>query len=401
MILDAITSIFPSWLTGWVANGVLGWSFWGLVAYVLVMTHITIASVTIYLHRHQAHRSLDLHLIPAHFFRFWLWITTGMVTKEWAAIHRKHHAKCETEIDPHSPQVLGIHTVLWRGADLYKLEVNNQETMQKYGHGTPDDWMEHKVYSKYRWQGVAIMMIVNLILFGAIGGFIWAIQMMWIPFTAAGIINGIGHFWGYRNYDCEDASRNIIPLGLIIGGEELHNNHHTFATSAKLSSRWYELDIGWVYICLLQSVGLAQVKKTIPKVRVNKTQPINEDLVRAVIKHRYEIMAQYSKTLQLAFKEEVKTMRILAKEFADNHHWLCKDENKLSISQRNRVESLMLTNERIRHLIEMRRELTQIWARSTSTREQLLEQLSTWFSKAEDSNYNLLQLFSQRLKTFS
>jgi stearoyl-CoA desaturase (delta-9 desaturase) len=245
------------------------------------------------------------------------------------------------------------------------------------------------------------MMIVNLILFGAIGGFIWAIQMMWIPFTAAGIINGIGHFWGYRNYDCEDASRNIIPLGLIIGGEELHNNHHTFATSAKLSSRWYELDIGWVYICLLQSVGLAQVKKTIPKVRVNKTQPINEDLVRAVIKHRYEIMAQYSKTLQLAFKEEVKSMRILAKEFADNHHWLCKDENKLSISQRNRLESLMLTNERIRHLIEMRRELTQIWARSTSTREQLLEQLSTWFSKAEDSNHNLLQLFSQRLKTFA
>lgn len=401
MILDAITSIFPYWFTNWVAHGVLGWSFWGLVAYVLIMTHITIASVTIYLHRHQAHRSLDLHPIPSHFFRFWLWITTGMVTKEWAAIHRKHHAKCETEIDPHSPQILGIHTVLWRGADLYKLEVNNQETMQKYGHGTPDDWMEHKVYSKYRWQGVALMMIINLILFGAIGGFIWAIQMIWIPFTAAGIINGIGHFWGYRNYDCEDASRNIIPLGLIIGGEELHNNHHTFATSAKLSSRWYELDIGWVYICLLQSLGLAQVKKTIPKVRINKTQTINEDLVRAVIKHRYEIMAQYSKTLQLAFKEEVKGMRILAKEFADNHHWLCKDENKLSISQRNRLESLMGTNDRMKNLIEMRRELTQIWARSTSTREQLLEQLSTWFSKAEGSNYNLLQLFSQRLKTFA
>ena len=401
MILDAITSIFPYWFTNWVAHGVLGWSFWGLVAYVLIMTHITIASVTIYLHRHQAHRSLDLHPIPSHFFRFWLWITTGMVTKEWAAIHRKHHAKCETEIDPHSPQILGIHTVLWRGADLYKLEVNNQETMQKYGHGTPDDWMEHKVYSKYRWQGVALMMIINLILFGAIGGFIWAIQMIWIPFTAAGIINGIGHFWGYRNYDCEDASRNIIPLGLIIGGEELHNNHHTFATSAKLSSRWYELDIGWVYICLLQSLGLAQVKKTIPKVRINKTQTINEDLVRAVIKHRYEIMAQYSKTLQLAFKEEVKGMRILAKEFADNHHWLCKDENKLSVSQRNRLESLMGTNDRMKNLIEMRRELTQIWARSTSTREQLLEQLSTWFSKAEGSNYNLLQLFSQRLKTFA
>ena len=365
------------------------------------MTHITIASVTIYLHRHQAHRALELHPIPAHFFRLWLWLTTGMVTKEWAAIHRKHHAKCETEIDPHSPQVLGIHTVLWRGADLYKMEASNQETLIKYGHGTPDDWVERNVYSRYCWQGVGVMMVIDLILFGAVGGFIWAIQMMWIPFTAAGIINGIGHFWGYRNYDCEDASRNILPWGVIIGGEELHNNHHTFATSAKLSSRWYELDIGWIYICVLQAFKLAQVKKTIPKIRINQAQTINEELVRAVIKHRYEVMSQYSKTLQLAFKQEVKVMQNLAKEFADNHHWLCKDENKLSLLQRNRLESLMTANERIKQLIEMRRELTQIWARSTSTREQLLDQLNNWLKKAEERNYNLLQIFSQTLKTFA
>ena len=397
----SIISFFPSWLINWVSNGVLGWSAWGMFWYRLIMTHITIASVTIYLHRHQAHRALELHPIPAHFFRLWLWLTTGMVTKEWAAIHRKHHAKCETEIDPHSPQVLGIHTVLWRGADLYKMEASNQETLIKYGHGTPDDWVERNVYSRYCWQGVGVMMVIDLILFGAVGGFIWAIQMMWIPFTAAGIINGIGHFWGYRNYDCEDASRNILPWGVIIGGEELHNNHHTFATSAKLSSRWYELDIGWIYICVLQAFKLAQVKKTIPKIRINQAQTINEELVRAVIKHRYEVMSQYSKTLQLAFKQEVKVMQNLAKEFADNHHWLCKDENKLSLLQRNRLESLMTANERIKQLIEMRRELTQIWARSTSTREQLLDQLNNWLKKAEESNYNLLQIFSQTLKTFA
>jgi stearoyl-CoA desaturase (Delta-9 desaturase) len=399
--LDAIASALPTWFIDWLSSGILQWSGWAIFFYVLIMTHITIASVTIFLHRHQAHRALDLHPAVAHFFRFWLWITTGMVTKEWTAIHRKHHAKCETENDPHSPQVLGIHTVLWRGADLYKLEVNNQETMEKFGHGTPDDWMERQVYSKYRWQGVGLMMVINLLLFGAIGGFVWAIQMIWIPFTAAGVINGIGHFWGYRNYDCEDASRNILPLGLIIGGEELHNNHHTFATSAKLSSKWYEIDIGWIYISGLQSLGLAQVKKTIPKLKMTKHQVINEEFVKTVIKHRYEIMAHYSKTLKEAFKQEVEVMKVLAKDFADNHHWLFKDEIKLNPLEKARLESLMMANDRIKNLIEMRRELTQVWSKSSASKEQLLEQLHHWFVKAEQSNNKLLQVFSQRLKTFS
>ena len=397
LILQELSQV----LLDWVSGGVLQWSGWSLFWFVIIMTHITIASVTIFLHRHQAHRALDLHPAVSHFFRFWLWLTTGMVTKEWAAIHRKHHAKCETADDPHSPQVLGIHTVLWRGADLYKLEVNNQETMDKFGHGTPDDWMEQHVYSKYRWQGVGLMMAINLLLFGAIGGFIWAIQMIWIPFTAAGIINGIGHFLGYRNYDCEDASRNILPLGLIIGGEELHNNHHTFATSAKLSSKWYEIDVGWLYICVLQSFKLAHVKKTIPKIRLTQTQVINEELVKTVIKHRYELMAQYSKTLKEAFRQEVRGMKDLAKEFADNHHWLCQDENKLSSLHKTRLETLMGANDRMKHLIEMRRELTQIWSRSSATGDQLLDQLHHWCVKAEKSNNQFLQLFSQKLKTLA
>jgi len=400
-IFNELNQVIPTWLMNWIADGMLDWSGWGIFWYVMIMTHITIASVTIFLHRHQAHRALDLHPNVAHFFRFWLWLTTGMVTKEWAAIHRKHHAKCETELDPHSPQTQGIQTIMWRGADLYKIESKNQETIQKFGQGTPDDWIEKNVYQKYSWQGVGLMMVINLFLFGAIGGFVWAIQMVWIPITAAGIINGIGHYWGYRNYDCEDASRNISPFGIIIGGEELHNNHHTFATSAKLSSKWYEFDIGWLYIRCLECLGLAKVKKTIPKIKSTEPQSISEELVKTIVLHRYEIMSRYSKTLKAAFKLEVQSMKGLAKEFADNHHWLFKDESNLSGFQRHRLETLMVANERLKHLIEMRRELTQLWTKSTATREQLTEILHEWCSKAERSNHQLLQVFSQKLKTYA
>jgi stearoyl-CoA desaturase (delta-9 desaturase) len=242
------------------SNGITRFSGWQVFFYTMVVTHITIASVTIYLHRCQAHRALDLHPIVSHFFRFWLWLTTGQVTKEWASIHRKHHAKCDTEEDPHSPVTRGIKKVFWEGAELYRAESKNKETMEKYGHGTPDDWMERNVYTRHSALGVASLLVINFALFGVIGITVWAVQMLWIPITAAGIINGIGHYWGYRNYDCADAATNIIPLGLLIGGEELHNNHHTFATSAKLSSKWYEFDIGWGYIRALEMVGLAKVK---------------------------------------------------------------------------------------------------------------------------------------------
>jgi stearoyl-CoA desaturase (delta-9 desaturase) len=246
------------------AHGLFPLPWWGYVAITLILTHVTIAAVTIFLHRCQAHRGLDLHPAVSHFFRFWLWLTTGMVTKEWVSIHRKHHAKVETADDPHSPQTRGIETLLLRGAELYRDEAKNTETLAKYGHGTPNDWLERNLYTRFSWQGVGVMLVIDLALFGPIGATIWAVQMLWIPVTAAGIINGIGHYWGYRNFACNDASANIVPWGIIIGGEELHNNHHTYATSAKLSNKWYEFDIGWMYIRILETLGLARVKRIAP-----------------------------------------------------------------------------------------------------------------------------------------
>ena len=242
-------------------NGLLPLPVWGYIILALVLTHITIVSVTLYLHRHQAHRALDLHPIVSHFFRFWLWLTTGMETKQWVAIHRKHHAKVETEGDPHSPKIYGIKKVLWEGAELYRAECPNEETMRIYGHNTPDDWIERNLYSRFSAAGPTTMFIINFVLFGFAGMAIWAVQMAWIPFFAAGVINGIGHWWGYRNYETEDTSSNIVPFGILIGGEEMHNNHHAFASSARFSNKWWEFDIGWMYIQLMQAIGLAKVKK--------------------------------------------------------------------------------------------------------------------------------------------
>ncbi|MGA1665118.1 MAG: DesA family fatty acid desaturase, partial [Burkholderiaceae bacterium] len=228
--------------------GLTGWSWPALVVFTLATTHLTIAGVTIYLHRCQAHRAVELHPIVSHIFRFWLWLSTGMVTKEWASIHRKHHAKCETAEDPHSPQTRGLPEVLWRGAELYRVASKDQEIMDRYGHGCPDDWIERKLYSGHSALGVSLYLIADVLLFGVAGVAIWAVQMAWIPFFAAGVINGIGHFWGYRNFKSPDTSTNLVPWGILIGGEELHNNHHANATSPKLSSKWYEFDIGWLYI---------------------------------------------------------------------------------------------------------------------------------------------------------
>ena len=385
----------------WLANGYLNWAWWQILVFTLVVTHITIAAVTIFLHRCQAHRALELHPIVSHFFRFWLWLTTGMVTKEWAAIHRKHHAKCETVDDPHSPQILGINTVLSRGAELYKTEAANQETLEKFGHGTPDDWVEHNIYSKFSWQGVAIMLIIDVFLFGAIGLTVWAVQMLWIPITAAGIINGVGHYWGYRNFDCEDASRNIVPWGILIGGEELHNNHHTFATSAKLSNKWYEFDIGWMYIQIMSAVGLANVKKTPPKPVLSDLRPADQSTLEAIIANRYEIMARYSKTLRSFFSNEVQHMQILAAHLSDARTWLSKDESRLTEQEALKLEELMASNAQLRKMIEMRRDLQAIWSRSNATKEQLLSQLHTWCQHAEESGLTSLREFSLRLRRYA
>jgi stearoyl-CoA desaturase (delta-9 desaturase) len=383
------------------ANGYLNWSWWQVLLITLLLTHITIASVTIFLHRCQAHRALELHAIPSHFFRFWLWLTTGMVTKQWAAIHRKHHAKCETVDDPHSPQVLGIDTVLARGAELYRAEAKNQETIEKFGHGTPDDWIEKNLYSRFQWQGVALMLIIDVILFGALGATVWAVQMLWIPITAAGIINGVGHYWGYRNYDCEDASTNVFPWGILIGGEELHNNHHTYATSAKLSNKWYEFDIGWLYIRTLEIMGLAKVKKLPPKPVLAEVASASEVTLQAVIANRYEVMARYSKALRQTFDAEVAHVRELASQYSDQRSWLYKDEAKLSAEERTRLENLMATNKAVKLMVEMRRDLAALWERSHTTKEQLTAQLQAWCQRAEASGMVGLQEFSLRLRRYT
>ena len=385
----------------WLANGYLNWSWWQVLLITLLLTHITIASVTIFLHRCQAHRALELHAIPSHFFRFWLWLTTGMVTKQWAAIHRKHHAKCETVDDPHSPQVLGIDTVLARGAELYRAEAKNQETIDKFGHGTPDDWIEQNLYSRFQWQGVALMLIIDVILFGALGATVWAVQMLWIPITAAGIINGIGHYWGYRNYDCEDASTNIFPWGILIGGEELHNNHHTYATSAKLSNKWYEFDIGWLYIRTLEIMGLAKVKKLPPKPVLAEVASASEVTLQAVIANRYEVMARYSKALRQTFDAEVAHVRELAGQYSDQRSWLYKDEAKLSAEEKTRLENLMASNKAVKLMVEMRRDLASLWERSHTTKEQLTAQLQAWCQRAEASGMVGLQEFSLRLRRYT
>jgi stearoyl-CoA desaturase (delta-9 desaturase) len=386
----------------WLARGVLDLSWWQIVLFALAMTHITIASVTIYLHRHQAHRALDLHAIPSHFFRLWLWLTTGMVTKQWAAIHRKHHAKCEQAEDPHSPQVYGIKKVFFEGAELYRAETKNKETMARYGHGTPDDWIERNLYTRYSWQGVGLMLIVDLFLFGAVGAAVWALQMAWIPITAAGIINGIGHYWGYRNFEATDASTNVFPWGIIIGGEELHNNHHTYPTSAKLSVKPYEFDIGWLYINILSALGLAKVKKTPPKLALGDVKPVADDkTLEALIAHRYEIMAGYAAGVQRTVQQELTALKDRSADTAVVKaaiRWLHRDAEKVPASAAPKLAQIREASPVLDKLVTMREELRQLWLNTSLNREQLLANLQAWCKRAEESGIAALQDFSKQLR---
>jgi stearoyl-CoA desaturase (delta-9 desaturase) len=387
--------------------GIFDLPWWGYVLVTLALTHITIAGVTIFLHRCQAHRALELHAIPSHFFRFWLWLTTGMVTKEWAAIHRKHHAKCETPEDPHSPQIFGINRVLWGGVFLYVKESHNKETMERYGHGTPDDWIERNVYNKYSLLGPVTMGIIDLVLFGLPGLLILAVQLVWIPFWAAGVINGIGHFWGYRNFACADASTNIVPWGILIGGEELHNNHHAYATSAKLSNKWYEFDIGWLYIRLLSALGLATVKKVAPRPKLAAARTVVDfDTLHAVITYRYDVMQKYMTSLKQLYSEELAKLSAAdrfgeAMQFKAVKRWLGRDKNDLTAQDKAQLESVLEKNTRLATVYVMQHDLAALWARSSATREQLLKQLQDWCSKAQTSGIAQLQEFELRLRRYA
>jgi stearoyl-CoA desaturase (delta-9 desaturase) len=387
----------------WLAHGAWSLNWWQVILFTLLLTHITMISVTIYLHRHQAHRSLDLHPLPAHFFRFWLWLTTGQVTKEWASIHRKHHAKCETVDDPHSPQIYGIRKVLLEGAELYRAESKVKETMDRYGHGTPDDWIERNLYTRYSWQGVGLMMIVNLYLFGALGLSVWAVQMMWTPIMAAGIINGAGHFWGYRNFEAPDSSTNISPWGILIAGEELHNNHHTYPTSAKLSVKPYEFDIGWMYISLLQMAGLAKAKKTPPKAAYGDIRPVaDRNTLEALIANRYEIMAAYAKGMRTALQAEMQTLQARSANTAlikAVKVWAHRDEEKVPPGVAADLAAARKVLPALDKMVVMREELRQLWLNTALNREQLVANLAAWCHRAEDSGIAALRDFSVKLRT--
>ena len=388
-------------LLDFLSHGLSGFSGWQVLLTTLVLTHVTIVSVTLYLHRCQAHRALELHPAVAHGFRFWLWLATGMVTRQWAAIHRKHHARCEQDGDPHSPQVFGIRKVFWQGAELYRAESRNAETLQRYGHGTPDDWIERHLYSRHQTLGVSLMLVIDIALFGALGLTVWAVQMVWIPFWAAGVINGIGHWWGYRNFEASDASTNVSPWGIIVGGEELHNNHHTYATSAKFSVKPYEFDIGWMYICILARLGLARAKKTPPKLAFGALKPVaDETTLEAVIAHRYEVMARYARQMRLAAEAELAALRGRADAplIEAARRWLHRDDDKVPARVRPQLEQLRAQSPTLAKMHAMREELRQLWASRSRSREQLAHDLQAWCRRAEDSGIAALRDFSVRLR---
>jgi stearoyl-CoA desaturase (delta-9 desaturase) len=388
-------------------SGLLILPWWGYVLATLVLTHITIASVTIFLHRHQAHHALELRPVASHFFRFWLWLTTGTVTREWVSIHRKHHAKCETTDDPHSPQILGIKKVLLEGAELYRKEAGNPETLEKYGRDTPDDWLERNLYASHSMLGIMLMLVIDVLLFGPIGLTIWAVQMAWIPVTAAGIINGAGHYWGYRNFQPADASTNIVPWGILIGGEELHNNHHAYIGSAKLSSKWYEFDIGWLYIRSMTVLGLAKIKRVAPKVRLDTAKTVCDmATLHAVMANRYEVMAKYAASLKQTYREEIAQLKLrmpgLRKvDLKRIKQWLYVDATVLSEQEKLKLCLVIETSPKLNTAYILRQDLVAIWHRSTATREQMVKDLEEWCRRAETSGIEALQQFSRRLRYYA
>ncbi|MDQ3563861.1 MAG: transposase [Pseudomonadota bacterium] len=386
------------------ATGLLDIPVWGCVIYTLVVTHITIVTVTVFLHRYQAHRALDLHPAIEHFFRFWLWLTTGMVTRQWVAVHRKHHACVETKDDPHSPQVYGIKKLLLEGTELYRVGTKDQETLEKYGHGTPDDWIERNVYTKHAKVGVGSMLVIDVLLFGPLGLTVWAVQMLWIPIFAAGIVNGLGHYWGYRNFECPDASTNISPWGILIGGEELHNNHHAFASSAKLSSKWWEFDIGWMYIKIFALLRLARVKKLAPQpVLAIGKDGLDVDTVRAIIANHLHIMARYAReVVGQVHKEELrKATGDVRDVLKATKGWLTREESRLNDAAKDHLARAFLHSHPLETVYEFKVQLQRLWQERTASYESLLAALQVWCRQAEETGITALQEFAQSLRGYT
>lgn len=385
-------------------HGLLGLPFWAAFVVAPVFIHLTIVAVTLFLHRDQTHRGLELHPAVRHVLRFWLWLTTGMITREWVAVHRKHHAYCETEDDPHSPRVKGLLKVLLEGAELYRAEARNKETVAKYGRGTVDDWMEQHVYGRHTIIGVGLMLLIDLALLGLPGITVWAVQMLAIPVLAAGVVNGVGHYSGYRNFECKDAATNVLPWGVIIGGEELHNNHHAFPASAKFSQRPWEFDLGWSYIRLLEKFGLATVRRVAPEpVIVAKRGPVNMDTVQAVMVNRMHVLRDYIRNVIRPTvetekrKADVKNGGLLARA----RRLLSRDETLLDASSRARLQETLARNSTLRTVYDFRRRLQALWENTTLSNESLLQQFREWCAQAENAHIAALREFAQRLRGYT
>lgn len=384
-------------------QGLLELSGWGYFWATLLLTHVTIASVTIFLHRAQAHRGLTLHPIASHFFRFWLWLTTGMVTRQWVAVHRKHHAKCELEEDPHSPQQTGIASVLFGGAFLYRKEAAKRETLEAYGHGTPDDWLERNVYSRHVFLGIFLMLAADLILFGIVGLAVWVVQMMWIPFWAAGVINGVGHYWGYRNFETEDASRNIVPFGLIIGGEEMHNNHHAYGVSAKFSNKWWEFDVGWLYIRLLELLGLAEVRRVAPKTSFADDRPaVDTELLSAIVANRFHVLKLYgNRVVRPVFRSACKAEQGAEKKrLLGLRKQISTEDTAIDRVGDQQLSAALADNHTLRTIFEFKQRLKALWGQRGMDQAEPLARLQAWCADAEASGIAALQEFARLLRGY-
>jgi len=392
-------------------DGLLDFGLLGLVLFTLAVTHVTIASVTIFLHRHQAHRALSLHPVVSHFFRFWLWLTTGMVTREWVAVHRKHHAVCETTADPHSPQVYGILRVLFGGVGLYRRAALDEDTLKVYGRGTPEDWIERHVYSRHRFLGLWLMLLIDVGLFGLAGLAVWGVQMVWIPFWAAGVINGVGHWFGYRNFETQDASRNIVPFGILIGGEELHNNHHAYAYSAKLANKWWEIDIGWVYIRTLAALRLATVRRRAPQASFTADKAsVDLDTLRAVVVNRFHVMKLYGRrvvapVLRLHFRSQDGSLP--RKTLGTIRRLMLRDDVALERGDhgdhtaRQWLEAALQRNQTLQTVHRFMEQLKALSAQAGKSDSDRLQALKTWCAEAEASGIRVLRDFARQLQGYT
>ena len=384
-------------------QGLFSLSIWGYVGIALLLTHITIASVTIFLHRHQAHHALSLKPAVSHFFRFWLWLTSGIVTREWVAIHRKHHARCETVDDPHSPRIKGILTVLFGGYWLYRNEARNQKTLAQFGHGTPDDWLENRVYSAYPWLGISLMALIELALLGLPGLAIFVVQMLWIPFWAAGVINGLGHYWGYRGFETSDASTNIVPWGILIGGEELHNNHHAYAASARLSNKWWEIDLGWIYIRMLAMFRLARVKRLAPRaVSKRDRRMIDRDTVRAVVSQRFFILKRYGQIVVRPALREARrnTDRMGRRLIRRARKLLTREDIQPDLQAAETIQRVLQQDKTIATIYHFKQQLKEVWARGSAGQASRVERLQAWCAASEQSGIRALEEFAEFLRGY-